>query len=123
MPQTTALPHDTELTPEAREYIGADKIRVTLKTSTGETVSYTLSTASLDRRQGVPSAVRVALHNVFRLASRPKMHRLYESTMTRAGGHEHGWNVCVVARGLLDPWSSARRVSLTAAAIAIRSCF
>jgi hypothetical protein len=35
-----ALTADIELTPERCEYIGVDKIRVSLKTTTGEIVSY-----------------------------------------------------------------------------------
>lgn len=42
-----AVTADIELTPERREYIGVDKIRVSLKTTTGEIASYTLSSAAL----------------------------------------------------------------------------
>ena len=38
---------DQELTPERCEYIGADEVRVILKTKTGDAVSYTLTTAML----------------------------------------------------------------------------
>jgi hypothetical protein len=42
-----ALTADIELTPERCEYIGVDKIRVSLKTTTGAPVTYTMTTASL----------------------------------------------------------------------------
>jgi hypothetical protein len=42
-----ALAADIELTPERCEYIGVDKIRVSLKPTTGEIASYTLSSAAL----------------------------------------------------------------------------
>jgi hypothetical protein len=41
------LTADIELTPEKVEYVGADAVRVTMKTETGDAVSYTMKTASL----------------------------------------------------------------------------
>jgi hypothetical protein len=41
------LPADIELKPESCEYIGADQVRVILKTNTGDHVSYTMTTAML----------------------------------------------------------------------------
>jgi hypothetical protein len=45
----TSLAPDTELTPDRFEYIAADKVQVTLKTKTGDAVSYTMSTGMLLR--------------------------------------------------------------------------
>jgi len=42
-----ALTADIELTPERYEYIGVDAVRVTMKTKTGDTVTYSLKTAML----------------------------------------------------------------------------
>jgi hypothetical protein len=41
------LPAGVELTPESCEYIGIDEVLVSMKTNTGDTVSYSMSTASL----------------------------------------------------------------------------
>ena len=38
---------DIELTPERYEYVAADKVRVILKTKTGDIIAYTMKTASL----------------------------------------------------------------------------
>jgi hypothetical protein len=46
MPAITTT-SDIELTPERVEYISADKVRVTMTTTAGETVSYTMKSASL----------------------------------------------------------------------------
>jgi len=41
------LPADIELIPDGFEYVAADKVRVTLKTQTGDAVSYTMTVAML----------------------------------------------------------------------------
>jgi hypothetical protein len=38
---------DIELAPERIEFVAANKVRVTLKTETGDVVAYTMKTASL----------------------------------------------------------------------------
>lgn len=47
--KTSILTTDPELIPDHFEYVGADKVRVHLKTKTGEPFSYTLSTVMLMR--------------------------------------------------------------------------
>lgn len=47
MIDNTPLIADVELTPERCEYIAADTVRVTLKTNTGDLVTFSLKTTAL----------------------------------------------------------------------------